>query len=248
MSNISFKAGIRTAILVILSVLLIDQASKIYIKLNFLMDEEVHVWGDWFILHFTENPGMAFGMEFGGRYGKLLLTSFRIVAVIGLSYYLVKQIRLGINRGFVISLSLITAGAAGNIIDSVFYGVIFSETTHYELASAFSGNGYAPFFYGRVVDMLYLPVFKGYLPEWLGGDYFIFFRPIFNIADASISIGVFIILLFQRSFFKEEKVAESADSEDESGVNFHSEDSNPESSAEQDEKEDDGDNQTDRHI
>ena len=167
------------------------------------MDEEVAVFGDWFILHFTENPGMAFGMEFGGPYGKLLLTSFRIVAVCGLGYYLVKQIKVGINRGFVISLSLITAGAAGNIIDSVFYGVIFSESTHYELASAFAENGYSSLFHGRVVDMLYLPIYKGFLPEWLGGDYFIFFRPIFNIADASISIGVFIILLFQRSFFKE---------------------------------------------
>lgn len=165
------------------------------------MDEEIHVFGDWFILHFTENPGMAFGMEFGGEYGKLLLTLFRLVAVSGLSYYLYTQIKNGARTGFIICLAMITAGAAGNILDSVFYGVFFTESTHYQVASSFPEMGYANWFHGRVVDMFYMPVFKGYLPEWIGGQYFVFFRPIFNLADASISLGVFFILLFQRRFF-----------------------------------------------
>jgi signal peptidase II len=196
------KSGIRTSLIVLFVVLVLDQCSKIWIKTHMAMDEEIHVLGDWFILHFTENPGMAFGMEFGGEHGKLMLTLFRMLAVTGLSYYLYTQIKAGATRGFVICLAMITAGAAGNIIDSIFYGVFFTESTHYQLATAFPETGYSSWFHGKVVDMLYLPVFKGYLPEWLGGDYFIFFRPIFNLADASISIGVFFILIFQKAFFK----------------------------------------------
>ncbi|MDX5321510.1 MAG: lipoprotein signal peptidase [Bacteroidota bacterium] len=199
----SFKAGLRTALLVIFAVILMDQVLKIWIKTHMTMDEEIPVIGDWFILHFTENPGMAFGMEFGGTYGKLLLTLFRIIAVGGLSYYLYTQIKAGVRMGFIICLAMITAGAAGNIIDSIFYGVFFSESTHYQLATAFPETGYATWFHGEVVDMFYMPIFKGYLPEALGGDYFIFFRPIFNLADASISLGVFFILLFQKRFFSE---------------------------------------------
>jgi signal peptidase II len=202
------QVGVRNALLVIFGVLLIDQWSKIYVKLNFTMDEEVSVFGDWFILHFTENPGMAFGMEFGGEYGKLALTLFRILAVSGLGYYLFSQIKSGATMGYILCLALITAGASGNIIDSIFYGMYFSESTHYELATAFPETGYAAIFHGRVVDMLYLPIFKGFLPEWLGGDYFIFFRPIFNIADASISIGVFLIMIFQKRFFSEKPKVE----------------------------------------
>ncbi|MHB1278384.1 MAG: signal peptidase II, partial [Bacteroidia bacterium] len=125
----------------------------------------------------------------------------------GLSKYLYTQIKAGATRGFIICLAMITAGAAGNILDSIFYGVFFTESTHYQVATAFPEAGYASWFHGKVVDMLYLPVFKGYLPEWLGGDFFIFFRPIFNLADASISLGVFFILLFQKRFFKHQQVA-----------------------------------------
>lgn len=207
----SIKSGIRAALAVIFSVLLLDQTLKIWIKTTMTMDEEIHVFGDWFILHFTENPGMAFGMEFGGEYGKLLLTLFRLVAVSGLSYYLFSQIKQGARIGFVICLSMITAGAAGNILDSVFYGVFFSESTHYQVATSFPDSGYASWFHGRVVDMFYMPVFKGYLPEWLGGDYFVFFRPIFNLADASISLGVFFILIFQKRFFSHELPQDTAE-------------------------------------
>lgn len=209
----SIKSGIRISLLVILFVLIADQTSKIWIKTNMAMDEEIRVMGDWFILHFTENPGMAFGMEFGGDYGKLMLTLFRMLAVTGLSYYLYTQIKMGVKIGFIICLSMITAGAAGNIIDSIFYGVFFTESTHYQVATAFPEMGYASWFHGKVVDMMYLPVFKGYLPEWLGGDYFIFFRPIFNIADASISMGVFFILIFQKRFFQQAIVEQEVASE-----------------------------------
>lgn len=196
------KSGVRTSLLVLFVVLILDQCSKIWIKTHMAMDEEIRVFGDWFILHFTENPGMAFGMEFGGEHGKLMLTLFRMLAVTGLSYYLFTQIKAGAAKGFIICLAMITAGAAGNIIDSIFYGVFFTESTHYQVATAFTDPGYASWFHGKVVDMLYVPVFKGYLPEAWGGDYFIFFRPIFNLADASISIGVFFILIFQKRFFK----------------------------------------------
>lgn len=206
-SSQQVKTGIRLSFLVLALVLVLDQFSKIWIKTHMAMDEEIHVFGDWFILHFTENPGMAFGMEFGGDHGKLLLTLFRMVAVTGLSYYLYTQIKAGASRGFIICLAMITAGAAGNIIDSIFYGVFFTESTHYQVATAFPEAGYSSWFHGKVVDMLYLPVFRGFLPEWLGGDYFIFFRPIFNLADASISLGVFFILVFQKRFFQHQLLA-----------------------------------------
>ncbi|HCS19255.1 MAG TPA: lipoprotein signal peptidase [Bacteroidetes bacterium] len=201
-SSQQVRSGLRVSFLVLFMVLVLDQFSKIWIKTHMAMDEEIHVIGDWFILHFTENPGMAFGMEFGGDHGKLLLTLFRMLAVTGLSYYLYTQIKSGASKGFIICLAMITAGAAGNIIDSIFYGVFFTESTHYQVATAFPEIGYSSWFHGKVVDMLYLPVFKGFLPEWLGGDYFIFFRPIFNLADASISLGVVFILIFQKQFFK----------------------------------------------
>ncbi len=201
--NHSFGKGVRLAFLVIFLVLFLDQASKIWIKTHMTLDEEIHVIGNWFILHFTENPGMAFGLEFGGEYGKLMLTLFRILAVSGLTYYLFQQIRQKAHTGFIICLAMITAGAAGNILDSLFYGLIFTESTHIQIAEMFPDQGYASFLHGEVVDMIYLPVFRGNLPEWLGGNYFIFFRPIFNLADASISLGVFFILIFQRRFFKQ---------------------------------------------
>lgn len=170
------------------------------------MNEQIHVLGDWFIIHFTENPGMAFGIEFGGIYGKLLLTLFRIVAIFFMARFILTMIKDSAPNGAVIAVTLILAGALGNVIDSVFYGVIFSDSFH-QVATLFpEGGGYGTWLHGRVVDMLYFPIIKGYLPEWIpfyGGDFFVFFRPIFNIADSAITVGVFMIILFHRKYFSE---------------------------------------------
>lgn len=152
--------------------------------------------GNWFYLHFTENNGMAFGVEFGGIAGKLVLTGFRILAVFGIIWYLFKQINSGAHKGLVICITLILAGALGNIIDSLFYGVWFEDLVTYDDKGRY--------FLGRVVDMLYFPVIETHYPGWFpfwGGQDFTFFRPIFNIADASISSGVIAIILFQKKFF-----------------------------------------------
>lgn len=191
----------KRATLIICSVLLADQLLKFWIKLNLQLGEEIQI-ADWFIIHFTENPGMAFGLELGGSYGKLFLSLFRMVAVVGIFFWLRSLIRQKAGALSVASVSLILAGALGNIIDSAFYGMIFSESLG-SVATLFpEEGGYGSFLHGRVVDMFYFPLFKGYLPNWLpiwGGDYFIFFRPIFNLADASISVGVALMLLFQRN-------------------------------------------------
>lgn len=171
-----------------------------------LYDESIPILGSWFNIHFIENPGMAFGLEFGGDWGKLALSLFRIVAISLIGVFLYKLIKKNASSGLIISISLILAGAVGNIIDSAFYGMIFSESTYFQHATIFpEGGGYASFLHGKVVDMLYFPLFEGNFPDWLpiwGGEHFLFFRPIFNIADSSISIGVFIILLNQKRFFK----------------------------------------------
>ncbi len=163
---------------------------------------------DWFYINFVENPGMAFGLEFGGDWGKLALTIFRIVAVVGIGYYIWLLIKKQAPSGLVWAMSLIFAGALGNIIDSVFYGIMFSGSAH-QIATFFPlGGGYGTWFHGRVVDMLYFPLISGYFPDWVpiwGGEYFSFFRPVFNIADTSISVGVGLIILFQKKFFAEEK-------------------------------------------
>lgn len=170
------------------------------------ISEEIPVIGDWFIIHFTENNGMAFGLEIAGDYGKLILSSFRIIAVLLIGWYLFSLPKKGASKGLMVSGAMIFAGAMGNILDSVFYGQLFNES-YYQVAEFMpEEGGYAPFLYGRVVDMLYFPLYEGFLPEWVpfwGGDYFIFFRPVFNIADSAITIGVISILLFHRNFFKE---------------------------------------------
>jgi len=192
------------AIVIVFLVLLIDQVIKIWIKTTMVIGEEIAVF-NWFKIHFVENEGMAFGLQLGGSYGKFILSTFRIVAVFFLFFILRSIIhKPDTTPGLVASLSLILSGAIGNIIDSVFYGVIFSDS-YGHVAQLFPPNGgYATLLHGRVVDMLHFPVYQGWLPHWLpvwGGDYFIFFRPVFNIADTAITLGVFSILLFQRNFF-----------------------------------------------
>ncbi|MBS9766015.1 MAG: lipoprotein signal peptidase [Flavobacteriaceae bacterium] len=193
----------KKSILIIIAVLLIDQISKIYIKTHFTYGEEVVVF-DWFRIHFIENNGMAWGAEFGGKTGKLFLTVFRMFAISGIGYWLFSSIKKGAKTSFVVGLSLIFAGAFGNLIDSIFYGVIF-DTPPYGLATLFSENPYGTLFFGKVVDMLYFPMWEGILPDWLpiwGGKPFTFFNAIFNIADSAITIGVGVLLLFNRSMFR----------------------------------------------
>jgi signal peptidase II len=197
----------RTVALIIILVLFADQALKFYIKLHYRVGDYNYMLGDWFRLYFIENEGMAYGWKFGGDFGKIILTLFRLIAVGFGVWYLRSIIQKKDHVGFIICASLIFAGALGNLIDSMFYGLIFDESTPVHIATLFpKGGGYAPFLHGRVVDMLYFPIihdatFPKWVPFW-GGDDFEFFRPIFNLADASISIGVITILIFQKKFFK----------------------------------------------
>ena len=203
----------KKPLLLVLLVILIDQASKIWIKTNFYLGQEYKV-ADWFIIHFTENNGMAFGMEFAGEYGKLILSIFRILAVAGILYYLIKISRDGTHKGLVYSIALVFAGALGNILDSTFYGLLFNDSYH-QVAELFpASGGYAPMLYGRGVDMLYFPLFSGFFPDWFpiwGGEHFLFFRPVFNIADTAISVGVGMIIVFQKRFFKNPKIEAAQD-------------------------------------
>jgi signal peptidase II len=197
---------IKIALLVIFGVLLADQVIKIYIKTHFYLGEE-YAFFPWFKIHFTENPGMAFGFEFGGAWGKLLLSLFRIGAAVFGVYYLRQIIKRNMHPGYVASIGFIFAGAVGNIIDSMFYGLIFSDSAMGPSVFMPEEGGYAGFLHGYVVDMFYFPIAQGTFPDWFpvwGGEYFVFFRPVFNLADASISVGVISILLFQKRFFASE--------------------------------------------
>lgn len=198
----------KRASLTIASILLIDQVSKFLVKLNMSYNESFSVIGDFFRIHFIENPGMAFGMQFGGETGKLLLTLFRIIAVIVLFVVLKRAILKGAYKGFIISLSLIIAGAVGNIIDSAFYGMIFSQSPHFEGTAELlpQDGGYAGFMGGKVVDMLHFPMIEGQFPEWFpfwANEPFVFFRPVFNIADSAITIGIIWILIHQKKYLGE---------------------------------------------
>ncbi len=195
------------AITTVVLSLIIDQVSKFWVKLTMKSGDEFSYIGNWARIHFVENEGMAFGMSFGAGIGKFLLTFFRIIAVLFISYYLSQQIKnKNAYKGFVFALALILTGAMGNIVDSIFYGQIFSGSEE-QIATLFPAQGYASWFHGRVVDMFYFPIYRGILPNWIpffGGKFFEFFQFIFNVADACITIGVFIILIFQKKFFKEE--------------------------------------------
>jgi len=196
---------LKRSIWIVLTTLVLDQALKIWVKTHMYLGQEYQVF-DWFYIHFTENNGMAFGMELGGDWGKLALSLFRVVFVVFMAYFLLKLIRKNADKALIVSLSLVFAGAIGNIIDGTFYGLLFSDSYRQLATFLPEAGGYAPLFFGKVVDMFYFPLFKGYLPEWIpfwGGDYFVFFRPVFNIADAAISIGVAIMVVFQKKLMKE---------------------------------------------
>ena len=203
----------RGAKFLILGVLLvvIDQIIKILVKTNMTIGEHFNVIGNWFQIYFIENEGMAFGMKFGGQTGKLLLSLFRVVLAGALIYWirgLLKKAKTPV--GVIAGLTLITAGAVGNIIDCQFYGLLFDASTYTSVASFLpEGGGYAPFFFGKVVDMFYFPIIDTTFPEWMpliGGNPFRFFAPVFNFADSCVTCGAFYLIFFQWRFFtKEEK-------------------------------------------
>lgn len=196
-----FSKG-NIAVIIVLLVLIIDQAIKIWIKTNMYWHESIHIT-DWFYIYFTENNGMAFGMEI---FGKLFLSLFRIVAVTVIGWYLFRTIKQGLKTGYIVCISLILAGAIGNIIDSIFYGVIFeaSDPLLRNVATMFpEGGGYSGWFYGKVVDMFYFPIIETNWPDWVpfvGGEHFVFFSPIFNFADAAISCGMIALILFYSKY------------------------------------------------
>jgi signal peptidase II len=195
--------SLRNAYLLIFVILLVDQLSKIYIKTNFVLGEEVNVFS-WFKILFIENEGMAWGTEIPGTYGKLILTVFRLFAVTAIGYWLWDSIQKNSSTYLIVAIALILAGAFGNIIDSVFYGIVFDDS-HNHLATLFSEKPYGKVFHGKVVDMLYFPFIQDYpMPEWvpfLGGKPFTFFNAIFNVADMAISTGVGILIVFNKKAF-----------------------------------------------
>lgn len=204
---------LQNAFLLILVIFLVDQVFKVWIKTHFPFGPVMDVMGlNWFKLYFVENEGMAWGLKFGGEWGKISLTLFRLAAVIFGTWYLAHIVKLKYHRGFIICVALIYAGALGNLIDSMFYGMIFEETNYTQIAKMFPAEGYAGFLRGHVVDMFYFPLIRLNYPEWfpfIGGNSFEFFSFIFNIADASISIGVITLLVFQKRFFKKQTEEEA---------------------------------------
>ena len=216
--------SLKKAVLLIVIILLIDQISKIYIKTHLVLNERAFDY-NWFQIVFVENEGMAWGTKgsdfisfISDRTAKLFLTIFRIIAVIGISYWLVTSIKKKGSKILIVAIALIFAGALGNIIDSVFYGVLFNDS--YSQVATFlpPEGGYDTIFHGKVVDMLHFPMWKGFLPEWIpfiGGDYFTFFEPVFNVADMAISTGIGMLIVFNKRAFGEKK--ELAENENQSG-------------------------------
>ncbi len=193
-----------------LLVIAIDQAVKmlVHFQMDFGTPGQIKIFGDWFKLHYTTNPGMAFGMQLGSEYGKLILTTFRLVAMVGIGYYLYHLVQKKVHPGYITCIAMILGGAIGNLIDSVFYGVWLNNAPY---------DANTPWFHGQVVDMFYVDIWEGFIPEWVplfGGSYTALW-PIFNVADASIFIGVLVILLFQKKFFSDDKKEEKVPEEDE---------------------------------
>lgn len=216
------KNNTNKLLAIIFLVLVADQVLKIWIKTTMTLGQEIVIFKNWFIIHFVENNGMAFGFEFAGEYGKLFLSIFRLIAVTAIGWYLFRLARRNnVSFGFLACVALIFAGAVGNIIDSLFYGMIFNHSYGQVADFLPEGGGYSSFLHGRVVDMFYFPIVQTTLPEWIpfrGGNELVFFRPVFNIADSSITVGIASILLFFRkeihSIEKHNKEVEETQQED----------------------------------
>lgn len=194
----------KKSVLLIFLILIADQVLKIWVKTTMEIGQEVHLLGNWGILHFIENNGMAFGMEMGGKTGKLILSLFRIIAIFAIGWFLNSMVKRQANTGLILAVSAIMAGAIGNIIDSAFYGIIFNESFNQVAVMFPPEGGYSSLLQGKVVDMFYFPIINTYWPDWSPfrpGESFVFFRPVFNIADSAITCGVISIILFQKKMF-----------------------------------------------
>jgi signal peptidase II len=195
----------KKSVFLILLILFVDQVLKIWVKTHLEIGQEIHLFGNWGVLHFIENNGMAFGMEMGGRPGKFILSIFRIIAIFGIGWFLFSLINKKATLGLILAVSAILAGAIGNIIDSAFYGMIFSDSFYQPAVLFPPEGGYSSFLHGKVVDMFYFPVINTHWPDWSpikAGETFVFFRPVFNIADSAITCGVISIVLFQKRMFR----------------------------------------------